>query len=236
MANDARTVEMRPRPETVRAAQQRLRDADEAVQVAAVQAAQAEVRAPYNGTVTEVLAEVGAPVTPGSGVVRLAMTARPEIKVSVDEDRLPDLRPGLRAVVTSAAFPKVRLEAMVSRVAASVDNARGTVEVTVRPSSGDAVRNWLRPGQTVNVNLILREGRRLVVPTTAVKREGERSIALVLENGRAIARPVTVGDVEGRLVPVSGLKPDDIVLTDVLAAAPGARVRARGHSDRNVTP
>jgi HlyD family secretion protein len=204
-----------------------VRDADETTRVASAQAAQSDVYAPYDGTVTEVLAEVGSPVTLGAGVVRLAMTARPEIKVSVDEDRLPDLRPGMRAIVTSSAFEKMRLEAKVSRIAASVDNARGTVELTVLPVPAGAAQKWIRPGQTVNVNVIVREGSRLVIPTTAVKREGARSIALVLENGRALARTVTLGDVEGRLVPVTGLKPGDVVLTDVLAAAPGARVRAR---------
>jgi HlyD family secretion protein len=227
MAAEARTLELRPRRETVQAAQQRVRDADETTRVASAQAAQSEIYAPYNGTVTEVLAEVGAPVTAGAGVVRLAMTSRPEIKVSVDEDRLPDLRSGMRAVVTSSAFHNMRIEAKVSQIAASIDNARGTVELTVVPVPAGAAPKWLRPGQTVNVNVILREGRRLVIPTTAVKREGEKSIALVLENGRAIPRTISLGDVEGKMVPVTGLKPSDVVLTDVLAAAPGARVRAR---------
>lgn len=221
-----RTLEAGPRAEVVEVARQRVREAEAALQVARSQAQNAFVRAPFAGTVTEILAEVGAPVGPSSGVVRLVETGAPEIRVDVDESNLADLHGGQRAVITSSTFRRPRLTGRVNEIGARVNPQRGTVEVKIVPDQSPA---WLRPGATVNVNIITAQSvSRLVVPRSAIRREGDRSVVLVVRNGRAVPQPVVIGPVEGDLVPVlEGLRPDDQVVLQADRVQPGASVRPR---------
>jgi len=154
----------------------------------------------------------------------------------VDESNLANLDRGQRAVITSSTFRDARLGARVTRIGAKVDPTRGTVEVTLVP---DEEPRWLRPGQTVNVNIITHPGvARLLIPRSAVQRQGGAvattqagntpSIAFVVHDGRAVARPVVLGPVEGDRVPVlEGLTANDRVIRDADRVQPGAAVRVR---------
>jgi HlyD family secretion protein len=231
-----RTVEAGPRAETVAVARQRVRDAEAALRVAEAQARNAIVRAPYAGTITQILAWPGTLVGLNSGVVRLVQTGLPEIRVDVDESNLAALKVGQRAVITSSTFRDVRLGARVTRIGAQVDPTRGTVTITLIPDKEPA---WLRPGQTVNVNIVTGQGvTRLLIPRSAVQRQGGAvattqtgntpSIVLVVRDGRAVAQQVILGPVEGDLVPVlEGLTAHDPVVRDADKVQPGAAVRIR---------
>jgi HlyD family secretion protein len=200
-------------------------EAEAAFRVAREQAEAAIVRAPFPGTVTRIVAEPGAPVGTG-GVVRMVQTARPEIEADVDESNLADLRVGQPAIVTSTTFRSARLEATVTQIGAQVDVARGTVEVTVVPKRNP---QWLRPGQTVDVNIITAEEvPRLVVPRSALRRQGARTVVLEVRNGRAIAQPVLTEPVEGDLVPVlEGLTREEWIVRNAARIEPGTRVAPR---------
>jgi HlyD family secretion protein len=221
----SRTLEEGPRPEAVLVARLRVREAEAALQVAREQARSAIARAPFAGTVTKIITERGGPVGT-NGILRLVQTGRPEIPVDVDESNLANLRVGQPAVITSSTFRDARLEARVTRISPQVDPARGTVEVRLVPSRSVS---WLRPGETVNVNIITAPSApRLVIPRSAIRREGDRTVVLLVKNGRAVAQPVTLGPVEGDLVPVlQGLTPTDLVVRQADQVTPGARVQAR---------
>lgn len=220
---DFQTLRSGPRSEAVEVARQRVRDAESALSVARQQAENYVVRAPFAGTVTEVVAELGSSVGPG-GVVRLVQTTRPEIHVDVDELNLAVLRVGQRAVVTSPTFRAASLRAEVTEISPSVDPTRGAVEVTLRPINPP---EWLRPGQTVDVNIITGESvERLTLPRSAITEEGGRSVVRLVRDGRAVTQPVTIGEVAGDAVPViEGLQPADRVVLRADRVRPGDRVR-----------
>lgn len=222
---ELRTLQSGPKPETVRVASRQVREAEEAVRVARAQVRSSVIRAPFRGTVTAILAEVGASVGPGSGIVRLVQTGAPEIRMDVDEGNLPGLRVGQRAVITSTAYRTERFEAKVARIGAQVDAARGTVEVVVAaPNAPD----WMRPGQTLNVNIVTEEAaRRLLIPTAALRSDGDHRFVLVVLNGRAVRQVVLPGEVTGdRVTILEGLKGDEQIIADpTLKFAAGAKVR-----------
>lgn len=223
------TLESEPRPEVVEVARQRVRDAEAAIRVARTQAENAVVRAPFAGTITAIIAERGAPVGPG-GVVRLVQSGKPEIRVDVDESALDELQTGQRAILTSATFRDARFEGRVTEIGAQVDPARGTVKVTVIPQNPP---EWLRPGQTINVNIVTNEDiSRLVIPRSAVRLEGDRRVVLRVRDGRALAQPVIVGPTEGELIPViEGLSPNDRVIINAEKVEPGARVHVKSSDE-----
>lgn len=220
-----RTLAAGPRPEAVEVARQRVREAEAALRVAREQAQTAIIRAPFAGTVTEIISELGAPVAT-NGVVRLVQTGRPEIRLDVDESNLADLETGQRAILTSSTYRSARLEGRVSELGAQVDPARGTVQIKVVPDRSAA---WLRSGETVNVNIIVaKDVPRLVIPSTALRTQGDTRVVLVVRGGQVVARPVVLGAVEGDMVPVlDGLSVEDRVVRSADQVQPGARVQAK---------
>jgi HlyD family secretion protein len=225
-AQEARlqTVQTGVRPEDIQVAQERVTEAEHALQVVRQQVANAIVTAPFAGIVTAIHAEVGQTVG-AQGVLKL-VSSNAEIRVEVDEGHLADVSVGQDVTLSSSTFPNSLFRGTVSKIAAAVDDARGTVTVTVVPM---APPDWLRPGQTINVNIITHPAaQRLLVPATAIIRVGDRSNVLVVEHGQArqktiIARPPTV---QG--VPVlAGLNMHDRVIINPQGIGTGDVVRIR---------
>ena len=115
----------------------------------------------------------------------------------------------------------------MSKIAAAVDEARGIVTVTIVPI---APPDWLRPGQTVQINIITHPAvQRLLVPATAIIRVEDRSGLLVVEHGQAqqktvLTRPPTV---QGAPV-LAGLTVHDRVIINPRGIEAGDAVRIRG--------
>jgi HlyD family secretion protein len=220
---ELRTLEQGARPETIQVARRRVQDAETGVKLAQAQARNYLVRAPFEGTVTRVVAELGAVVGAG-GIVRLIQTSAPEVLVEVDETRLSELQVGQSAVVTSETYRNVRFEARITEIAPEVDEARGTVDVTLVASKPPA---WLRPGQTLNVNIITAHDiRRVVVPRSAVRSLAGSTVVLAHRNGRVEARPVVIGTVEGDQVPVlEGLREGEEYVLNAEKLEPGQAAR-----------
>ncbi len=224
-----RTLEVGARPEDIAIARQRVREAERALAVARRQAQEAVVVAPFGGVVTAINAEVGQTVG-SQGVLQLVSTEM-EIRVEVDETNLADLAPGQAAVVSSSTFPGSTFAGSVREIAPAVDQTRGTVTVTVAPIQPPA---WLRPGQTVNVNVVTNPtAQRLLVPATALRRVGDRIVVLVVQDGRAVEKAVQTRPPTKDGVPVvSGLDADDRVITLPASIRAGDRLRIRSSSGR----
>jgi HlyD family secretion protein len=114
----------------------------------------------------------------------------------------------------------------VSEIAAAVNPERGTIQVKI---TADNPPDWLRPGQTVNVNLITNERvNRLIVPASSVLRKGDGTIVLVMEDGHALEKLVLTRPATRQGVPISaGLTTADRVIVNPSGIASGDAVRAR---------
>lgn len=224
-----RTLEVGARPEDVAIARERVRESERALAVARRQAQEAIVLAPFGGVVTAINAEVGQTVG-AQGVLQLVSNEL-EIHVDVDENNLADLAVGQSAVISSGTFLGSTFAGSVSEIAAAVDQARGTIRVTVAPNKPPG---WLRPGQTVNVNIVTNPAaQRILVPAVALRRVGDRTVVLVVQNSRAIEKVVQTRPPTKDGVPVvGGLDLDDRVITNPVAIRAGDRVRIRSSSGR----
>lgn len=218
------TITAGPRAEAVEVAALRLQEALRARDAAAAQLRHTAIRAPFAGVVTELLSRPGAAVGPGQPVLRLTQAQLPEVRVDLDERNLGLVRPGQPVVLTADAFPARRLNGKVVRIAPRADPQRGTVEVILRPLQTPP---WLRPGLTVDANIIIsRQTERLVVPTTAVLRRGDRALVRVVERGVVRERRVLVGEGGGGgVVVLAGVARNDAVVAESTAVAPGQRAR-----------
>jgi HlyD family secretion protein len=219
-----RTVQVGATPEEIEVARQRVADAEQALRVARQRVQEAVVTAPFAGIITAINAELGQPVGT-QGVVRLVSSVL-EIRLDVDENNLADLAVGQEAVISSSVFPGDTFRGKVSEIGAAVDQTRGTVTVRVLPLQPP---DWLRPGQTVNVNIIThRAAPRLLIPASAVGRSGDQSVVYVVENGRALEKVILTRPPTAQGVPVlAGLSPDDRIIADARGLTAGQRVRVR---------
>jgi HlyD family secretion protein len=218
-----RTLRETPRAEDVMVAKAQLAEAEQALRVAEQQAKEAVVTAPFAGVVTAINAEQGQTVG-ARGVLDLVSDSL-EIRVDLDENNLADLELGQRAVLSSSAGSN-SFEGRLTDIGAAVDQARGIVMVRITP---DAPPAWLRPGQTVNVNLITNEkAERLIVPSTSVRRQGARSTVMVVDDGHAVERTVSTRPAVDQGIPVgSGLTESDDVVVDPTGVTAGQSVRIR---------
>jgi HlyD family secretion protein len=219
-----RTVQIGATPEELEVARQRVAEAEQAWRVARQQVREAVVTAPFAGIITAINAELGQPVGT-QGVVRLVSSAL-EIRLDVDESNLADLAVGQEAVISSSVFPGDTFRGRVSEIGAAVDQTRGTVTVRVTPLQPP---DWLRPGQTVNVNIIThRAVPRLLIPAAAVGRSGDQTVVYVVENDRALEKVVLTRPPTPQGVPVlAGLSAEDRIIADARGLTAGERVRVR---------
>src|SRR5262249_7810114 len=139
---------------------------------------------------------------------------------------LAELELGQRAVLSSSVTGGPSFEGRLTDIGAAANQARGIVTVKITP---DAPPDWLRPGQTVNVNLITNEkAERLIVPSTAVRRQGTRSIVMIVDDGIAVERTVSTRPAVDQGIPgAGGGTESDEVGVDRTGVTAGQTVRVR---------
>ncbi|MEO6909866.1 MAG: efflux RND transporter periplasmic adaptor subunit [Edaphobacter sp.] len=213
-----------PKPEDLQVARDRLAEAHQALLVAQQHVKDATVRAPFDGVVTAINTEQGQTVG-ARGVVDMVSDSL-EIRVSLDENNLAELVVGQPAVISSSAFGGKSFRGQLAEIGAAVNQERGTIMVKI---TSDHPPEWLRPGQTVNVNLITNEhADRLMIPASAVLKKGDRSIVLVVEDGHAVEKPVLTRPATAQGIPIAdGLTRDDQVIVQPAGLAAGDAVRVR---------
>ncbi|HEX8800649.1 MAG TPA: efflux RND transporter periplasmic adaptor subunit [Terriglobales bacterium] len=221
------TLEHGPVAEDVEVARAQLAEANQALVVAEHQSKEATIIAPFAGVITALNAQEGQTVG-SNGVVSLVSDDL-EIRVDLDENNLADLELGQRAVLSSSAFGGKSFDGKLTDIGAAVDEARGIVTVKITP---DHPPDWLRPGQTVNVNLVTNEQvDRLVVPPSALVRQGSRSVVRVVENGHVEEQPVITRPAVPQGIPVgAGLSESDDVIVDGGNVKVGQAVRVKRQS------
>ncbi|MCL2661042.1 MAG: efflux RND transporter periplasmic adaptor subunit [Acidobacteriaceae bacterium] len=218
------TLQKGPLPEDVMVARAQLSEAEQALQVAGQQSKEARVLAPFDGVVTALNAEQGQMVG-ANGVVNLVSNAL-EIRVDLDESNLADLELGQTAILSAAAFGGKTFQGKLTDLGAAVNEARGIVTVKITPENPP---DWLRPGQTVNVNLVTNEAiDRLLVPSTAIVRQGGRTLVMVVNDKHVAEKMVATRPATDKGIPIaSGLSESYDVIVNPSGLRAGQEVRVR---------
>jgi HlyD family secretion protein len=188
----------------------------------------ARIVAPADGTILSRAVEPGDVVQPAKALLVMARDGETRLLVQPDERNLAHLAVGMRARVSTEAFPGEVFDAEIRSIAPSVDSARGTVDVKLVVPQPPA---YLRAGMTVSVDVTI--GRRdaaLVVTADAVRDATSPSPwALVLRDGRVARAPVKVGlRGEATIEVLDGLAEGDLVVRPAAGPkSPGDRARPR---------
>jgi HlyD family secretion protein len=216
------------------AARARAQQADAALKLAAVQQAKTVIRAPFDGVVAQVSAEVGEWITPAPPgvpippVIELIDPDQIYVSAPLDEVDSGKVRTGLPVRVTMDARPGAALAGRLARVAPYVQDAleqNRTFDVEVELDDR-AVARTLLPGTSADVEVILQVRPDVLrVPAYALL-QGDR--VLVVRGGTLVAVPVTTGLRNWDFVEItSGLAAGDpvVVSLDRPEVVAGARAR-----------
>ena len=192
-----------------------------------------QVRAPFDGVVTERNVHPGALVGPATSsasqlpVVRVEQTGRLRLVVPVPERYVAGMVNGAKVDFTVPAFPNKTFTGTVARIAHSVEVKTRTmpVELDVK-NAGRRLTSGMFPEVLWPVR---RTDPTLFVPTSAVARTTEATFVIRIRNGNAEWVKVQTGETDGKLVEVFGdLREGDTVAvrgTDELR--PGTHVLAK---------
>jgi len=197
------------------------------------------IRAPFDGVAVTKNAQPGemiSPVSAGGGFTRTGITTivdmqSLEIEVDVNEAYIQRVRPGQRVTATLDAYPGWQIPAHVITIVPAADRQKATVRVRIGfDELGDprilpdmGVKVAFRGDETGGAAA----STALLIPESAVRREGDASTVYLVRDGVVERRAVAVGAASGDRVEVlSGLRPSDRVVLDPPAGLEdGDRVR-----------
>lgn len=191
------------------------------VEVARVNLENCSVRAPFEGRITQKLADVGeivfgavgAGAGGNGGIASLADFRTLMVEADVSESQVAKVQPGTPAEIALDAFPDRRLRGKVHEVRPRVDRAKATV--TVKVAFAEPARDVL-PDMGAKVTFLAREldeAARAARPQPAVQPEalstvGERQVLWVVGgDGVLQAAPVATGARLGGLVALTAGPP-----------------------------
>ena len=168
---------------------------------------QARVNAPLSGVVVSTFVEAGEVVGPGSPLARIIDMSTVVVRVGLAERDLSFVREGMEAVVT--------LEAINEEISAQVDwigleanplNRTFPLEVHLDNSNGQ-----YRSGMRASVRLVAsRNENAVLAPRDAILQGVNGNEVIIVEDGKAAVRSVTVGAGNARYVVVEeGLQAGD---------------------------
>ena len=202
----------------------KIQQASEAVSSAEVMRGYAEIRAPFGGIVTEKPVEPGSMAIPGAPMLTVEQTGALRLEVPVEESFLASVRVGQAVTVTLDSLDRT-LEARVSEIGPQVDPASRAFLVKIDLPSVP----HLRSGVYGRAKFSRGTRPALVVPAAAVSEQGQLQSVIVVEDGSARTRLVTLGQRQGDVVEVlSGLNAGERVVSPRSTTLPdGARVEPK---------
>ncbi len=227
---------------TVQTAKAQIKTYEASVETAKINLDFTRLIAPIDGIAGQALLQVGALVTPGSGVVTSVSTVDPiKVYFTVSESQYLSWRrrfpteesrlqadKELRLQLTLADGSIYPVEGKFYFADRQVDQSTGAIRIAgLFPNPN----NVLRPGGYAKVRAVIRtQPGALLVPQRAVSElQGGYQVAVVDADNKVEVRTVTVGDrVDNRWIIASGLNPGDkVVVEGVQRMRTGVHVNAK---------
>ena len=196
------------------------------------------IRAPYSGIVTSKNAQPGemiSPVSAGGGFTRTGICTivdmdSLEIEIDVSESYINRVQAGQPVEATLDAYPSWKIPCKVIAIIPTAERQKSTVKVRL---GFDQLDPRILPEMSIKVAFRETEAGGhtaapgVIVPKAAIRPQDGRDAVLVVQNGRAEKRSVTVGLVTGDEVMINaGLSAGErVVVKSPNGLADGARVK-----------
>ena len=217
--------------DNVQALKATLQDRRAAFELAQKKVADASIKAPVSGAVSERLVQPGEFIRENTPVATIVQVNPLKLRTAIQEKHAGLIRPGQTVAFAVEAFPARAFVGTVAYVSPAVDQATRTFAVEALVDNGDRV---LKPGFFAKgVVRTHRDDNILAVPEDAISTLAGVSTVYTIEDGKARQQQVTLGARQDGLVEVtSGLKGDETLATTNLSQlATGVLVRVTAPDD-----
>ena len=183
-----------------------------------------EVRAPFDGIITERLVEPGTPVAAAQGWFRISEINATEVEVETDENNLGKLRVGQPVVAFVPAFADQPFRGKLTQIGPFVDTDRGVVRLKITP---EELPEFVLPNMTVDVSIeVLRADKALALPVSAVALQANPPYVLTIGPEGVLERtPVRLIGRNPDWAAVDDLPEGTPVVLELTGHAPGDRIR-----------
>jgi RND family efflux transporter MFP subunit len=214
------------------AAQSQLADAKARLTLQEKQLADAQIRAPFNGIISNRKVSGGDVVQPGGEMFTVIDPTSMRLEASVPANQLSAIRIGSPVLFNVSGYPDRSFTGKITRVNPVADPSTGQVRVVVSvPNSG----NNLVGGLFAEGRVAAERRNALVAPANAVDVTGVRPFVIRLKDGKVERVEVELGlrDEESERVEIkNGLAKGDTLLTGAARGiSPGTPVRVSTPSD-----
>lgn len=229
---DAADARLKRAQAGVTGAEAALRSAEVAVEYTLIRAPFDAVVLTKNADIGDIVTPLGAAANAKAAVVTIADMNSLQVEVDVSESNLAKVRPGQPCEIQLDALPDDRFRGVVHMIVPTADRTKASVLVKVRFTDRD---RRILPEMSARVAFLERPVRSdeqrpktAVSPAALVSRDS-RTVAFVLNDGRAVETPVTLGPALGDFVEVlDGLKPGEkLVLNPPQKLKDGSQVKRK---------
>ena len=186
--------------------------ADARTVTARQQLTRTEVRAPFDGVVSDRKASAGDTAAVGKELLKVIDPGSMRFEGLVSADRMGDIHPGQAVQFRINGFDKVDFAGTVRHVDASADSVTRQVSVIVDFAPGTAPKV---AGLYAEGRISSGDSKALLLPESAVVKEGDKAYVWRLGKGALAKVPVTLGDRDARLgnvVVLAGIAAGDRLL------------------------
>jgi membrane fusion protein (multidrug efflux system) len=169
----------------------------------------ADIRAPFPGSVVERNINAGEYVQASTVVATVAQLDPLRLELSVPESAVQEMRPGLVVEFRLAAEENERFSGTVRYIGPSV--RRSSRDLLVEAVVDNHERRLI-PGMFATARIHIGDPKRPVVPASAVRDEGSLHHLFVVQGGKLEERLVQLGEKKDGLVAIlDGVKPGEAV-------------------------
>lgn len=210
-------------------AEAQLAEAQATLAVAKKRMADTVIHAPVAGEIQRKHINPGAYVEPTTAVFTIVNNSRLELRSPVPTADLAPIRTGQRTTFIVNAYPGETFEGRVLEINPAVDAQTRSATVSIRADNrGGRLKAGMFATGEILTGVV---AQAILVPAASVYRDdrsAKSSFVYVVENGKAIRRPVRIGrETDSRLEIVEGLKPGDLLIAEQsIELAEGVPVQA----------
>jgi RND family efflux transporter MFP subunit len=196
-----------------------VRSIEKRLELANLQVEYTRLTAPDAGSIAAVNVEVNENVGAGTPVVVLTSGERPEVKVTIPEVMIAQVKTGSEAVVSFDAIPDRNFNATVTEVGVASTAFETTFPVIVRFNEASSE---VRPGMAAEVSFRFETTdarERIIVPAVSVAEDQQGRFVFLVEpadEGLGVVRrkQVTIGELTSEgLEILEGVQDGDLVVT-----------------------
>ena len=211
--------------DTVHSLKASLQDRRASYDLAQKKLADAVIKAPVAGSISERLVQPGEFIRENTPVATIVQVSPLTLKTAIQEKHASLIKPGQVIEFNVEAFVNRKFKGTIAYVSPAVDQTTRTFAVEALVDNGD---RQLKPGFfTKGVVLTHVDAQVLAVPDEAISTLAGVSTVYIIENGKARQQQISLGARQNKLVEVtSGLKGDEqLATTNLSQLATGVSVR-----------